>query len=157
MVAVSLCCDSRHGETGRKPRSGPRQTTVIGYEQTGVLDVCPAEYYVKVIRRERRACRNCEEQGVQTAPVLERIVAKSVLSDQVIIAAVVAKYCASLPLYRQQAMIKRDAGVEIALSTLNDGFCRRRVTDTDLGGDEARGAGRNLQTGRRNASRHANT
>jgi transposase len=101
-----------------------QQTTVIGYEETEVLDVRPAEYYVKVIRREKRACRDCEEQGVQTAPVPERIVAKSVLSDQVIIEAVVNKYCASLPLYRQQAIIKRDAGVEIALSTLNDGVLR---------------------------------
>jgi hypothetical protein len=86
---------------------------VIGYEETEVLDVRPAEYYVKVIRREKRACRDCQEQGVETAPVPERIVAKSVLSDQVIIEAVVGKYCASLPLYRQQAMIKRDAGVDI--------------------------------------------
>ena len=101
-----------------------KPTTVIGYEETEVLDVRPAEYYVKVIRREKRACRDCEQQGVETAPVPERIVAKSVLSDQVIIEAVVAKYCASLPLYRQQAMIKRDAGVEIALSTLNDGVLR---------------------------------
>jgi transposase len=101
-----------------------KQTTVIGYEETEVLDVRPAEYYVKVIRREKRACRNCEQQGVQTAPVPERIVAKSVLSDQMIIEAVVSKYCASLPLYRQQVMLKRDAGVEIALSTLNDGVLR---------------------------------
>jgi transposase len=101
-----------------------KQTTVIGYEETEVLDVRPAEYYVRVIRREKRACRNCEEQGVQTAPVMERIVAKSVLSDQVIIEATVNKYCASLPLYRQQAIIKRDAGVEVALSTLNDGVLR---------------------------------
>jgi transposase len=101
-----------------------KQTTVIGYDETEVLDVRPAEYYVKVIRREKRACRDCEQQGVQTAPVPERIVAKSVLSDQVIIEATVNKYCASLPLYRQQAIIKRDAGVEIALSTLNDGVLR---------------------------------
>ena len=101
-----------------------KRTTVIGYEETEVLDVRPAEYYVKVIRREKRACRDCEEQGVETAVVPERIVAKSVLSDQMIVEAVVAKYCASLPLYRQQAMIKRDAGVEIALSTLNDGVLR---------------------------------
>ncbi len=101
-----------------------KQTTVIGYEETEVLDVRPAEYYVKVIRREKRACRDCEEQGVRTAPVPERIVAKSVLSDQVIIEATVNKYCASLPLYRQQAIIKRDAGVEIALSTLDDGVLR---------------------------------
>jgi transposase len=78
-----------------------RQTTVIGYEETEVLDVRPAEYFVKVIRREKRVCRSCEEQGVRTAPVPERICPKSVLSDQMIIEAVVGKYCASLPLYRQ--------------------------------------------------------
>ncbi len=54
----------------------------------------------------------------------ERICPKSVLSDQLIIEAMVGKYCASLPLYRQQAIIKRDAGVQIALSTLNDGVLR---------------------------------
>jgi transposase len=101
-----------------------KQTTVIGHEETEVLDVRPAEYIVRVIKREKRACVDCNEQGVQTAPAPERIVAKSVLSDQVIIEAVVAKYCASLPLYRQQAILKRDAGVEIALSTLNDGVLR---------------------------------
>ena len=34
-----------------------KQTTVIGDEETEVLDVRPAEYYVKVIRREKRAPR----------------------------------------------------------------------------------------------------
>jgi len=101
-----------------------KQTTVIGYEETEVLDVRPAEYFVRVIKREKRACRSCQEQGVQTAPVPERIVAKSVLSDQLIIEAMVGKYCASLPLYRQQAIIQRDAGVQIAPSTLNDGVLR---------------------------------
>ncbi len=101
-----------------------KQTTVIGYEETEVLDVRPAEYFVQVIRREKRACRECEEQGVATAPLPERICPKSVLSDQMILEAVVAKYCASLPLYRQQAILKRDAGVQIALSTLNDGVLR---------------------------------
>jgi transposase len=101
-----------------------KQTTVIGYEETEVLDVRPAEYFVRVIKREKRACRSCQEQGVQTAPVPERIVAKSVLSDRLIIEALVGKYCASLPLYRQLAIIQRDAGVQIAPSTLNDGVLR---------------------------------
>jgi len=101
-----------------------KQTTVIGYEETEVLDVRPAEYFVRVIKREKRACRDCEQQGVATAPVPERIVAKSVLSDQMIVEAVVAKYCASLPLYRQQAILRRDAGVDVALSTLNDAVLR---------------------------------
>jgi len=99
------------------------QTAVIGYEETEVLEVRPAEYFVRVIKREKRACRACEE-SVQTAAAPERIVPKSILSDQMIIEAVVNKYCASLPLYRQQAMIRRDAGIEIPLSTLNDSVLR---------------------------------
>jgi transposase len=66
------------------------ETQVIGYEQTEVLDVRPAEYFVTVIKREKRACRQCEEQGVRTAAAAERIAAKSLLSDRVIIDLVVA-------------------------------------------------------------------
>jgi transposase len=97
-----------------------KQTTVIGYEETEVLDVRPAEYYVRVIKREKRACRKCEEQGVQTAAVPERIQPKSVLSDNVIIDLLVSKYADAKPLYRQQATIRRDAGIDLALSTLDD-------------------------------------
>jgi transposase len=119
-VDESLACTPEQCNCG----NCGKQTTVIGYEETEVLDVRPAEYFVRVIKREKRACRDCEKQGVHTAPVPERICPKSVLSDQVIIEALVGKYCASLPLYRQQAIIKRDAGVQIALSTLNDGVLR---------------------------------
>lgn len=101
-----------------------KETTVIGYEETEVLDVRPAEYFVTVIKREKRACKRCEEQGVQTAAVPERIVPKSLLSDRVIVDLVVAKYCNALPIYRQQAMLRRDAGLEIALSTLDDAVMR---------------------------------
>lgn len=100
------------------------QTQVIGYEETEVLDVRPAEYFVAVIKREKRACRKCEEQGVQTASAPERIVPKSLLSDRVIIDLVVNKYCMSMPLYRQQAGMRRDAGLDISLSTLDDAVMR---------------------------------
>ena len=53
-----------------------QQTSVIGYEETEVLDVRPAEYFVRVIKREKRACRQCEDQGVQTAAGPERILPK---------------------------------------------------------------------------------
>jgi transposase len=101
-----------------------QQTNVIGYEETEVLDVRPAEYFVTVIKREKRACRSCEEHGVATAAVPERIVPKSLLSDQVILDLVIGKYCMSMPLYRQQAMLRREAGLEIALSTLDDAVMR---------------------------------
>ena len=97
-----------------------KQTSVIGYEETEVLDVRPAEYFVRVIKREKRACKSCEEQGVQTAAALERILPKSVLSDNVIVDLIVSKYCDAKPIYRQQATMRRDAGIELALSTLDD-------------------------------------
>ena len=45
-----------------------RETVVIGYEQSEKLDVEAAKYFVRVIKREKRACKSCEEQGVQCAP-----------------------------------------------------------------------------------------
>lgn len=97
-----------------------QQKQLIGYEETEVLDVRPAQYFVRVIKREKRACKQCAEQGVRTAGAPERIAPKSLLSDHFIIDLVVGKYCESLPIYRQQVMLRRDGGVEMALSTLND-------------------------------------
>ncbi|HEY2469548.1 MAG TPA: IS66 family transposase [Terracidiphilus sp.] len=101
-----------------------KENSVIGYEETEVLDVKPAEYVVTVIKREKRACQTCEEQGVETAAAPERILPKSIFSDEVIIDFTVNKYCDSLPLYRQQAKLKRDAGLEVALSTIDDAVLR---------------------------------
>ena len=41
-----------------------KQTAVIGYETSEQLDVEPAKYFVRVTKREKRACNACEEQGV---------------------------------------------------------------------------------------------
>ncbi len=58
-----------------------QQKQLIGYEETEVLDVRPAQYFVRVIKREKRACKQCAEQGVRTAGAPERIAPKSLLSD----------------------------------------------------------------------------
>jgi transposase len=47
---------------------------------------------VTVTKREKRACKRCEEGGVAAAPVPERIVEKGLVSDRVAIDTVVAKY-----------------------------------------------------------------
>jgi transposase len=65
---------------------------VIGYEVSEVLDVKPAEYFVEVTKREKRACKACEEQGVAMAPLPVRIIAKSLVSDRIIIDTLVGKY-----------------------------------------------------------------
>ena len=45
------------------------ETTVIGYDQSEQLDVEPACYFVRVTKREKRACRCCQ-QGSVTMPEL---------------------------------------------------------------------------------------
>ena len=96
-----------------------KDTVVIGYQESEQLDVEPAKYFVLLIKREKRACRQCEEQGVSTAPVPQRIIEKSLVSDQVLLDTIVAKYCDSLPLYRQSAILQRDTGLHISRSTMD--------------------------------------
>ena len=91
---------------------------LIGYETSEQLDVEPAKHFVLVTKREKRACRRCEEQGVETAALPARIIPKSLVSDRVIIDTVVNKYCDHLPLFRQSVMLERETGLEISRVTL---------------------------------------
>jgi transposase len=101
-----------------------RETSIIGYDESQQLDVEPARYFVRVIKREKRACRSCERGTVAMAPLEPRIVEKGLASDAVVIDTVVSKYCDHLPLYRQAAILEREAGVEIGRATL-DGWVMR--------------------------------
>ena len=101
-----------------------KETTVIGYDESEQLAVEPAQYYVELIKREKRACKCCEEAGVMAAPLPARILEKSLASDAVIVDTVVSKYADHCPLYRQSAILQRDAGVEISRATL-DGWVMR--------------------------------
>jgi transposase len=130
-----------HPGRGRLPESLPRvekvircdeqtcktcgsETSIIGYDESEQLDVEPARYFVQVIKREKRACRGCEQGAVAMAPLEPRIVEKGLASDAVVIDTVVSKYCDHLPLYRQAAILEREAGVEIGRATL-DGWVMR--------------------------------
>jgi len=100
------------------------EMVLIGSDDCEVLDVEPVRYFVRVVKREKRACRACKHMGVVTVPLADRIVEKGIASDQIVIGAVVAKYCDHLPLYRQSAILEREAGVEISRATL-DGWVMR--------------------------------
>jgi transposase len=100
-----------------------RETFVIGYEESEQLDVEPARYFVSVVKREKRACRECA-QGVAAAPVPERIVEKGLVSDAVVIDTLVSKYADHLPLYRQSVILSREAGIDITRATM-DGWVMR--------------------------------
>jgi transposase len=94
------------------------ETTVIGYEESEQLGVDPAKYFVLVTKREKRACKHCEELGVFAAPLPQRIIEKSLVSDQVVIDTIVAKYCDALPLYRQSVILARDTSIDISRATM---------------------------------------
>ena len=98
------------------------ETRVIGYDLSEVLDHEPAKWFVRVTKREKRACGKCS--GIQMPALAPRIVEKGLASDRVVIETVVSKYCDHLPLYRQEAILEREAGGEISRATL-DGWVMR--------------------------------
>ena len=79
----------------------------------------PAKYFVLVTKREKRACRSCEELGVVSAPLPPRIIEKSLASNRIVIDTVISKYCNHTPLYRQSMILERDIGLEISRATLD--------------------------------------
>jgi transposase len=101
-----------------------RETSVIGYDQSEHLEVEPAKYFVVVIRREKRSCAHCSHGGVVAAPLGARIIEKGLVSDRIVIDTLIHKYSNHLPLYRQSAMLERDAGIEISRATM-DGWVMR--------------------------------
>jgi transposase len=96
-----------------------RETVVIGYEVSSRLDVEPAKYFVLVTKREKRACRSCEDLGVVSAPLPPRVVEKCLASDRIVIDTIISKYCNHSPLHRQSVILKRDIGLEISRATLD--------------------------------------
>ncbi len=103
----------------RKCKKCGKEMIVIGYEESCQLDVLPAKYFVVVTKREKRACKACEEQGVVEAALPARIIEKSLAADTVVIDTIVRKYCDHLPLHRQSSMLQREAGLRISRATLN--------------------------------------
>lgn len=89
---------------------------VIGEDVAEMLDIVPAVYQVKVIRRPRYGCRGCESAVVQ-APAPERPVTGGMATEAVLAQVLVAKYSDHLPLYRQAQIFARH-GIDLDRSTL---------------------------------------
>jgi transposase len=82
---------------------------VIGEDRSEMLDVVPAQYRVKVIRRPRYGCRACEGAVVQAAAP-ERPLDGGMATEALIAQVLVAKYSEHLPLYRQAQVFARPVG-----------------------------------------------
>jgi len=109
------CCP----EDCRCPKCGGERP-VIGYETREELAYEPAQFWVRVIKREKRGSHCEEEQGVATAPTPAQIVPKSKLSDEFIIEVLARKYQEHLPVYRQCATLAQEHGIELSRKTLTD-------------------------------------
>jgi transposase len=90
----------------------------IGDLRTEQLDIVPAQLRVRVTRRPRYACRNCEE-AVVIAEAPARPIDGGMPTEALITHVVVSKFCDSLPLHRQSQMLQRQ-GITLDRSTLSN-------------------------------------
>jgi transposase len=97
---------------------------IIGYEVREELDCVPAQYFVNVIKREKRGSHCLPEQGVATAAAPVQIVPKSKLSTGFVVEMLAAKFQQHQPIYRLCAMLEENHGVELSRQTVNGAVLR---------------------------------
>ncbi len=95
---ILICEEAPHG-------------TLIGYEIKEELVIKPAEFFVQVLKREKRLVEIAGKRTIITAPMLPRVIEKSQFEDSVIVELLVRKYCDHLPAYRQRVIWERDHGL----------------------------------------------
>ena len=113
---VIVACEPEQCRCGICGEENP----VIGYEVSEELDLVPAQYFVRVTKREKRACPEHPEGKVATAACPQKIIPRSKLSDAVIIDSIIRKFADHVPVYRYCIGLMRDAGVEISRGTVVD-------------------------------------
>ena len=86
---------------------------LIGYDEKEELVIKPAEFYVNLIKREKRRIEINGRSTILTAPAPARIVEKGHLSNSIITELLVAKYCDHAPIYRQLKTWERDHGIKL--------------------------------------------
>jgi len=84
---------------------------LVGYEVKEELVVMPAEFYVQVLKREKRLVRASGGATILTAPMPARVVEKGQLGNSAVVELIIAKFCDHLPIYRQMRIWERDHGL----------------------------------------------
>jgi transposase len=95
------------------------EKSVIDYETTEQLGCKPIEFFVRVTKREKRACSKCKTQGVHTAASPPRIQPKSMLTNELIVDTLLRKYRDHTPIYRQCQSIFQETGLDLPAANLN--------------------------------------
>lgn len=92
--------------------------TCIGHDVTEVLELIPAQVFVRQDMREKLACLPCDGELVR-APLGNKVVAGGRMGTALVAQVIVDKYRDGLPLTRQVERFER-MGIDIAISTLAD-------------------------------------
>ncbi len=104
-------------EECRCPRCS-KELSILGYEESEQLDIEPVKFFVRVVRREKRAAKCGCVEGVICAPAPRRILPKSKFGDDLIVEFIDRKFGVHVPIYRQCDAIFREAGIEISRQTV---------------------------------------
>ena len=97
----------------------------IGEEVAEKVDVIPPQVQVLRTVRPKYACHHCEGSGdedrpaVRVAPAPAALIPKGLASEGLLAYIATAKFCAALPLYRQERQFAR-LGVELSRRTMSD-------------------------------------
>lgn len=100
-----------------EPEEDVSECVKIGEEITEVLDIIPAELYVKRYVRPKYALPN--NAGIITGELPDRVIEKGIPSNQLVGEMILDKYVYGLPLHRQIDKYRR-LGVSIPASTASD-------------------------------------
>lgn len=93
------------------------QGELVGYEIKEELVIKPAEFFVRVLKREKRVIQLGDRRTVATAASPGRIVDKGQLANETVVELVVRKYADYLPVYRQLQGWERDQSVTVRQAT----------------------------------------
>ena len=88
----------------------------IGYKTTEKLDIEPARFVVKQIKRETRACQSCRSY-VRTAPKGDEVLDRGILGDELLVQSLVDHYDDAVPWERMERNA-RQQGVPLSANTL---------------------------------------
>lgn len=113
----ALPANLRREEIIIEPSQDVSGCSCIGEEVTEVLEVTPAEFYVKRYVRRKYALK--DEEGVVIAPLPRRAIDKGIAGASVLAMLIIGKFVDHLPIYRQIAIFKR-AGLNLHYNTVVD-------------------------------------
>ncbi len=94
------------------------ERTCIGHDVTAVIDLIPATVFVRLDKREKLGCLDCEGAPVR-APLGDKVVVGGKLGTRLVASVIVEKYYDGLPLSRQVERFER-MGLDLPISTLAD-------------------------------------